>query len=47
MSDSLKIICGIAVVLAVVGAAVAWEFSLWSECRQTNSWFYCARVLFK
>jgi len=21
------------------------EISVWQECRQTNSWFYCMRVL--
>lgn len=34
------------VVVGVVGAI--WvEISLWRECRQTNSFFYCLRVLNK
>lgn len=30
----------------VVVAGVLWyEHSLWKECRQDHSWFYCMRVL--
>lgn len=31
------------IVIAVWG--IYTEISLWSECRETNSFFYCARVL--
>lgn len=30
-----------------LGLLVWWELSLWPECRATNSFFYCARVLGK
>ena len=33
------------VLLSIVVAAVAYEVMLWNECRGTNSWFYCMRVL--
>jgi hypothetical protein len=45
MATNLKVIGALALVLALIGGAIAWEISLWSECRQTNSWFYCLRVL--
>lgn len=32
-------------VVAVIGLTVWYEASLWNECRRTNSFFYCARVL--
>lgn len=34
-------------VLSLLGGCVYWEYSLWSECRITNSFWYCARVLNK
>lgn len=24
-----------------------WEIASWKECRQTNSWWYCVRILSK
>lgn len=29
----------------VVSLGVWYEVELWQECRATNSWFYCMRVL--
>lgn len=34
-------------VVALIGLGIYWEISVWQECRQTNSWFYCVRVLGK
>lgn len=38
-------------VIAVIGAflfgVVSCQLSIWRECRATNSFFYCARVLSK
>lgn len=31
--------------LVILGLIVWAEVSTWTECRQTNSWFYCVRVL--
>jgi hypothetical protein len=45
MAGNLKVIGGAALVLALIGGAIAWEVSIWNECRQTNSFFYCMRVL--
>jgi len=33
--------------LGFVSLAVLWQVSLWQECRETNSWGYCMRVLSK
>lgn len=38
------LVMGLVVALLVVGA-IAYERMLWNECRQTNSWFYCVRIL--
>jgi hypothetical protein len=29
----------------VVALAIWYEVSMWNECRETNSFFYCMRVL--
>jgi hypothetical protein len=34
-----------AFVLLLMAGAIAYERMLWNECRATNSWFYCVRVL--
>lgn len=34
-----------AVALALVVGGIAYEHMLWRECLQTNSWFFCLRVL--
>ena len=27
-------------------ASIGWmEISLWTECRETNSWLYCMRII--
>ena len=28
-----------------LAALIWWEMSLWDECRQTNSFWYCVRIL--
>jgi len=43
----MKPVAIIAGVLALVSVGIYWEISLWSECRATNSWLYCVRVLGK
>lgn len=34
-------------VVAVIAGAIYLEVGVWQECRATNSWFYCMRVLGK
>jgi len=29
----------------IVVAFVYFEMGVWRECRQANSWYYCARIL--
>lgn len=31
--------------VVIILFALYYEVSVWRECRQTNSWFYCMRVL--
>jgi hypothetical protein len=33
--------------LLIAGLVVWWEISSWSECRETNSFWYCLRILGK
>ena len=33
--------------VALVVGAIAYEVMVWKECRQSNSFFYCLRVLSK
>jgi hypothetical protein len=45
MSTNLKIAAvGTLVACAIVGG-ICLEISIWNECRQANSFFYCMRVL--
>lgn len=31
--------------IAIIGLGVAFEVSVWRECRADHSWLYCIRVL--
>lgn len=44
MTD-LKVYLAILGMVAVVSLGVAYEIAVWNECRETNSWFYCMRLL--
>ncbi len=37
----------VAAVFAVLIGLIAYEHMIWNECRATNSWFYCFRVMSK
>lgn len=43
METTTKI--GIGAVAAILVISGWYEISLWNECRDTNSWYYCIRVL--
>jgi hypothetical protein len=43
----LKTIGVAALVVAVLAGIIYLEVDVWQECRVTNSWFYCMRVLSK
>lgn len=47
MKHDIAIIGFALCVLMLVAGGIWWEWALWSECRATNSWFYCVRVLSK
>jgi len=34
-------------VIAIIALPVSCEYKVWKECRATNSYFYCVRVLDK
>lgn len=36
-------LCAAAAVLLVLG--IWWEISIWNECRETNSYMYCVRLM--
>lgn len=43
MKTSLFVI----VVVVLLALGMWYEASIWKECRQDHSWFYCTRVLSK
>lgn len=32
-------------IVLFIGGITAYNISIWKECRQTNSWGYCMKVL--
>lgn len=46
-NDTLTILGAVTALVAVVVLVIWWNVSVWTECRQTNSWMYCVRVLSK
>lgn len=44
MNNSIIAIGLIVVVLALIGW---YEYSVWGECLEKNSWWYCFRILAK
>lgn len=42
----MQVIAALAIIV-LLAFTVWWEASLWSECRATNSFWYCVRVLNK
>lgn len=44
MSDK-SVLLASTIVLIVVGLWATWNFMLWDECRETNSFTYCVRII--
>jgi uncharacterized membrane protein YiaA len=42
---ALKLFAIFALVAVIVTGCTWYEISVWNECRQTNSFLYCMRVL--
>lgn len=42
---NLSIAAAVLAAVAIIGLAIWWEVSVWQECRETNSWLYCWRVI--
>jgi hypothetical protein len=47
LGDVLGFLILSGVLLGIVGGTFAYERALWKECRATNSFWYCSRVLSK
>lgn len=45
MKDKIKFYGIILGILAVIALAFLWEVNIWNECRETNSFWYCVRVV--
>lgn len=45
--DMLVLGSVVTAVILIVAVGIYYEIGLWQECRATNSWFYCMRVLSK
>lgn len=44
-STTFNVLVGTIAIIGMVAVSLAWEFSLWNECRVDHSFWYCARVL--
>jgi hypothetical protein len=47
LDDWIGLLLIVVVVLIVVAVSVYLEISVWNECRQTNSFWYCMRMMSK
>jgi hypothetical protein len=47
MKSKLSVFGAALIVLAIIAAVIAWNVSIWQECRSDHSWSYCMRVLSK
>lgn len=47
MKSTLKFVAGILVFLLFIGGVIAWNVSIWRECRAEHSWGYCMRLISK
>lgn len=47
MKEIVLSVVAMIAVFAIIGGSIWWEASLFFECRETNSFFYCMRVLAK
>lgn len=45
MKQKLVTAGSVSAIVALLILAAAYEYSMWSECRQTNSFLYCLRTL--
>jgi len=43
----MKVVAIVVGVLMLAAVGIFLEVSVWNECRQTNSWFFCLRMMSK
>ncbi len=46
-NDTLNYIIVACVLTGAIALSLYYEYSMWDECRETNSFWYCVRVLGK
>jgi cytochrome oxidase assembly protein ShyY1 len=44
-SDALVVFLVVLVFATLISLGIWWQVSLWDECRSTNSFWYCVRIL--
>jgi hypothetical protein len=47
MKSNLSLLAGTLIVLAIFGGVIAWNVSIWRECRADHSWGYCMLLISK
>ena len=47
VKELLSTLAVVVVVLTIAGLAIWYEVEMWSECRATNTFWYCMRILGK
>ena len=46
-NENIMIAVGAGVLLLILGVVIWWNLLLWDECRATNSFWYCIRVIWR
>mgnify|MGYP000745289104 CR=1 FL=1 len=36
---------GALLIVSILGLTIYFEIGRWEECRQTNSWYYCMKLM--
>jgi len=47
MKNKIMILVMGTAIVAVIALGIWYEIYMWKQCRLTNSWFYCMRILSK
>jgi hypothetical protein len=45
MKNLIGLLASTLAIVAMIAFIIWYEASIWSECLQTNSWWYCFRIL--
>lgn len=47
MKDNLTVLACVGTLVLLAGVSIVWTVSIWTECRETNSFGYCLRLISK